>query len=78
MALTNYILQTLLALILFYGLGFGIGPRFGLVGVLIAAITIFTLQLLTSRWWLERYHFGPLEWLWRTLTYGKRQPWRRV
>lgn len=77
MALTNYILQSLLALVLFYGIGFGIGPRFGLAGVLIATIIIFVLQLLASRWWLERHSFGPLEWLWRTLTYGKEQPWRR-
>ena len=78
MALTNYILQTVIALILFYGVGFGLGPRFGLVGVLAATVVIFSLQLLASRWWLERFHFGPLEWIWRTLTYGPRPRLRRI
>jgi uncharacterized protein len=78
MALTNYILQTVIAVLFFYGVGFGIGPRFGLAGVLVATVIIFAAQLVASRWWLERFQFGPLEWIWRTLTYGRRQPMRRV
>ncbi len=78
MALTNYILQTLVALALFYGVGFGLGPRFGLVGVLTFGSIIFLGQSAASRWWLDCYHFGPLEWLWRSLTYGQRQPMRRT
>lgn len=78
MALTNYILQTLIAIALFYGVGFGLGPRFGLVGVLTFGLIIFLGQITASRWWLDRYHFGPLEWLWRSLTYGSRQPLRRA
>ena len=77
MALTNYIMQTLLGIALFYGIGLGIGPRFGLVGVVIATLCIFPAQMIFSHWWLQRFHFGPLEWLWRTLTYGSRQPWQR-
>jgi uncharacterized protein len=42
----------------------------------LVAIAIFALQVAYSRWWLGRYRFGPLEWLWRTLTYGKVQPVR--
>jgi hypothetical protein len=37
---------------------------------------IWTFNLVWSPWWLKRYHFGPLEWCWRSLTYWKRQPWR--
>lgn len=77
MALTNYLLQTVLAIGLFYGVGFGIGPRFGLVGLVLIALLIFAVQMILSRWWLERFHFGPLEWLWRSLTYGNAQPLRR-
>ena len=77
MALTNYLTQTVLGIALFYGVGFGIGPRFGLGGVLAAGAVIFAVQLWWSRWWLERFRFGPVEWLWRCLTYGRRFPLRR-
>ena len=56
-----------IGLALFYGVGFGIGPRFGSVGVLTAGAIIFAAQLVLSRWWLERFRFRPLEWIWRTL-----------
>ncbi len=77
MALTNYLMQTVVALALFYGVGLGIGPRFGLVGVLASGVLIFLAQIAMSRWWLARFHFGPVEWLWRNLTYGHRQPMQR-
>jgi uncharacterized protein len=77
MALTNYITQTVVAIALFYGIGLGIGPRFGLVGVLVSGAMIFAAQIVLSHWWLARFHFGPLEWLWRSLTYGQRPPMRR-
>jgi uncharacterized protein len=77
MALTNYITQTVVAIALFYGIGLGIGPRFGLVGVLVSGAIIFAVQIALSHWWLARFHFGPLEWLWRSLTYGQRPPMRR-
>lgn len=78
MALTNYLAQTLLAIALFYGVGLGIGPRFGLLGVSVAAVAIFLLQAAASIWWLARFRFGPMEWLWRNLTYGRVQPLRRA
>ncbi len=77
MALTNYLAQTLIGLAIFYGVGFGIGPRFGLVGIVATAAVIFAVQIFASRWWLARYHFGPVEWVWRSLTYGTRPPMRR-
>ncbi|MDH5823694.1 DUF418 domain-containing protein [Luteimonas sp. RD2P54] len=77
MALSNYLAQTVAAIALFYGVGLGIGPRFGMVGVCAAALALFLLQAAASAWWLRRYRFGPLEWLWRSLTYGRRQPMRR-
>lgn len=78
MALTHYLTQTVAGVLLFYGIGAGIGPRHGIPGVLLAFAAIFALQLALSRWWLARYRFGPFEWAWRGLTYGRRQPWRRA
>jgi uncharacterized protein len=77
MALTNYLLQTAVCLSVFYGAGLGVGPRYGLVGILSAWIVLFGAQIFFSRWWLSRYRFGPMEWLWRSLTYARRQPLKR-
>tara|TARA_B100000459_G_C8597802_1_gene210577 strand:- start:1480 stop:2793 length:1314 start_codon:yes stop_codon:yes gene_type:complete len=75
-ALSNYLLHSLLCLILFTGAGFGlIGTfeRWELYGIV---MFIWLLQLFVSAWWLKRYAFGPAEWLWRTMTYGSKQKWR--
>lgn len=76
MALSNYLTQSLLGIALFYGIGLGIGPRYGMTGVLVAFLLLFAAQIGFSRWWLDRFRFGPAEWLWRSLTYGYRQPMR--
>lgn len=74
MALTNYILQIVIFDLLLYG--FGLFGRFGpLLGTLIG-LAVFVMQALLSTWWMKRFRFGPLEWLWRTLTYGRLQPMR--
>lgn len=71
MPLTNYLMQSLLCTTIFnsYGLGlFGtVGPAMGL---LIAAV-VYTAQIMYSRWWMARFAYGPLEWVWRLLTYGR-------
>ncbi len=77
MALTNYLAQTLLGVGVFYGIGLGVGPRWGLVGVVATWLIVFAAQIAFSGWWLARYRFGPAEWAWRSLTYGARQPMRR-
>lgn len=77
MALTNYLLQSIVCTFLFYSYGLGwygqIAPSYGLV----LSLIIFAAQVWGSRLWLRRYRFGPVEWLWRSLTYGKRQPMKR-
>lgn len=78
MALTNYLLQTAVCLPVFYGVGLGIGPRYGVVGILSAWILLFGAQIVFSHWWLSRYRFGPMEWLWRSLTYARMQPMKRI
>lgn len=71
MALTNYIAQSLVGILLFYGIGFGLGTSFGLIHIELTALAVFLLQILLSRLWLGYFRFGPLEWLWRLLTYGR-------
>jgi uncharacterized protein len=80
MALTNYLLQTIIALWLFYGFmpGPGWSGRVGPVGLVPILIVVFGAQIAFSAWWLRRYRFGPMEWLWRSLTYGRLQPMQRV
>lgn len=76
MALTNYLMQTVLQSSLFYGWGFGLIGELGLVFVFPISIAFFALQIVYSRWWLGRFRFGPVEWLWRSATYGCAQPMR--
>lgn len=76
MALTHYLTQSVLGIVLFYGMGLGIGPRWGVAGWWSAWALIFAGQIAISHWWLARFRFGPMEWLWRSLTYGRRQPFR--
>lgn len=77
MAFTNYLTQSIILGVLFYGYGFGLLGRVSVVvGVAISA-AIFAAQAVASRWWLRRHLFGPLEWLWRTGMYGRRQQWAK-
>lgn len=77
MALTHYLLQSFIGIALFYGIGLGLGPRHGLAVVMMIGVAVFVLQVMVSHWWLQRFHFGPVEWAWRWLTYGRRPELRR-
>lgn len=77
MALSNYIGQTILANLVFSGIGLGLYGQLDRISVYGVLAVIFLLQIAFSLYWLARYRFGPLEWLWRTLTYGEKQPMRR-
>ncbi|HEV2623379.1 MAG TPA: DUF418 domain-containing protein [Frateuria sp.] len=74
MALTHYLSQSVFGVMLFYGIGLGLGPRWGMAGVLGAWALIFGAQVLLSHLWLARFRYGPLEWLWRWMTYGGPPP----
>lgn len=78
MALTNYLAQSLFYLFAIYGFGLNLLPYLGPTLSLTLAILFFAVQIGFSLWWLERYRFGPMEWLWRSLTYGERQPMRAL
>lgn len=71
MALTNYLMQTIIAIALFYGIGLGWGMHVSAVAFEGIALAVFIIQVLWSRWWLVRYQYGPFEWAWRSLTYGR-------
>lgn len=71
MALTNYIGQSAIGVLLFYGVGFGLGAYMGLVYVELIAFAVFVLEVAISIFWLSEFRFGPLEWVWRCLTYGR-------
>jgi uncharacterized protein len=77
MALTNYLMQTIIALLLFYGIGLGWGMRLSALQFEGLALAVFLVQVLWSHWWLARFQFGPFEWAWRSLTYGKVMPMRK-
>jgi len=77
MALTNYLLQTIICTTLFYGHGFGLYGNVERTGQILIVFAVWAAQLAWSPWWLARFRFGPFEWLWRTLTYMKPQPIRR-
>ena len=74
MALTNYLTQSLLFATLFYG--FHLFGQWDMVTAAIFGVAVYAAQLAFSVWWLRRYRFGPFEWFWRSLTYGRRQPMR--
>jgi uncharacterized protein len=78
MAFSNYIAQTLICTTIFYGFGFGRFAALNRLELLAVVAAIWTLQLWWSPIWLRYFRFGPLEWLWRSLTYGRRQPMRQV
>jgi|SRR5690606_16484245 len=70
MALTNYIAQTLVGMFLFYGIGLGWGTKTSLAGSTLIAVCVYMILAFLSHWWLRFFRFGPLEWIWRMLTYG--------
>ena len=71
MALTNYISQSIAGVLIFYGIGLGLGADMGLIYGEIIAIGVFLFEVGFSAGWLQYFRFGPLEWIWRCLTYNK-------
>ena len=78
MALTNYIAQSLILSVLFYGYGLGLYGRLGSLAAAGVGLAIYAGQVVCSWMWLLRYRFGLAEWVWRSLTYGRVQPMRRA
>ncbi len=76
MGLTNYLLQSVVFTTIFYTYGLGLMPKASPMTALGLALATYPLQILLSMWWMRRFQFGPMEWLWRSLTYMKLQPMR--
>jgi uncharacterized protein len=74
MAFTNYIAQSLILSGIFYGFGLALFGQLSVAQSLVVAVVIYAAQAAFSAWWLGRFRFGPIEWLWRSLMYGERQP----
>ncbi len=74
MALSNYVLQSVICSIIFNGYGLGLFEKVGAAGLWGITFAVYLVQIPLSVWWLSRFQFGPLEWVWRSLTYGKKQP----
>ena len=74
MALSNYLAQSVVGTFIYYGWGLGYLAEIRNVYALGLGLIIIVGQMLLSAWWLQRYHYGPLEWLWRCATYGRRMP----
>jgi uncharacterized protein len=71
MALTNYLMHSIICVTLSYGFGLGLWWRIGAAKAMAIAAAIIALQIPLSAWWLSRFRFGPVEWIWRRLTYGR-------
>jgi uncharacterized protein len=76
MALTNYLLQSVICVLIFYGYGLGYFGRVGAALALALAVGIFLVQIPLSALWLKYFRYGPVEWVWRQLTYRRRLPLR--
>jgi uncharacterized protein len=77
MCVTNYLSQSVICTLLFYhAYGVGLAGGAGFLGIFGFGVGLYTIQVIVSRTWLTYYRFGPVEWLWRSLTYGKRQRMR--
>ena len=77
MACTNYLSQSVFGILLFYGIGLGLGNRVDLLATEAIALGVYAIQVVFSTLWMRSFFFGPVEWLWRILTYGRRLPLRR-
>ena len=75
-AVSNYLFQSVVCAVIFLSYGFGLYGQVGPAAGLGLTILIFILQAFLSQWWVKRFRFGPVEWLWRSATYLRRQPMR--
>ena len=73
MALTNYLLQTIICTIIFYGHGFGLFGKVERTGQILIVFAVWIVMVIASPVWLKYFKYGPFEWLWRSLTYRRLQ-----
>lgn len=77
MGLTTYLTQALIGTTLLFSFGFDLLGDYGATVWTLTALIVFTFQILFSKWWLANFQYGPVEWVWRSLTYFKWQPLKK-
>jgi uncharacterized protein len=78
MALTNYLMQTIIGITLYYGVGLGFGGNIGPAVFIPIGLGVYVLQIIYSNLWFKYFNYGPMEWIWRQLTYWKKLPLRKA
>lgn len=78
MSVTNYMAQSMVGVILFYGFGANLAVQFSYLESLLVGLCFCLVQIAYSNWWIRRFYYGPMEWLWRTLTWFTKVPLRRA
>jgi len=76
MAFTNYLMQSLMCGLYFFGVGFGMMGKLQRYEIYFVVAAVWVIEIIWSHIWLRYFRFGPLEWCWRSLTYWKKQPMR--
>ena len=74
--LTSYLSQSVFGVSVFYGIGLGLLGKLGVAASIGLSIAFYVAQLFLARWWMTRFRFGPVEWLWRSLTDLRAHPMR--
>lgn len=77
LALSNYLLQSIICTTIFYSYGLALYGKVNPALSILLAIFIYIIQVFLSIWWIKRFYFGPMEWLWRSITYLKFQPMKK-
>jgi uncharacterized protein len=77
MALTNYLMHSVICMFVFTGIGFGLFGQLERFELLYVVFSIWIFQLILSPIWLQYFHFGPMEWVWRSLSYRQKPPFRK-
>ena len=77
MSVTNYMMQSAMGVIIFYGFGLNMAMTATFAECAVAGVVICVAQILFSNWWIARYYYGPVEWLWRSATWLRRFPLKR-
>ena len=77
MSVTNYMFQSLIGVTLFYGFGLNLAVELSFLQCMFVGLVVYAVQILYSNWWIKRFYYGPVEWLWRVLTWFKAVPFRR-
>ena len=77
MGLTTYLMQSVFGTLIFFSYGFGLLFELGAAVTFGLGVVLFIIQIIFAKYWFRYFQFGPVEWLWRTLTYFKVQPWKK-